>query len=233
MEPALKKTRWIWQALGFYTALVVFCTVLLVIVAAMRGERVPSSGADQAFTSFLGQLPTPTLPAGELIPAHAPSLGPTNAAVTIVEFGDFQCPYCRAAVYPVRQLLQRYPNDVRLVFRQFPVSALHPLAERLALASLCAHDQGLFWPFHDQIYARQEALTETSIDTIAQSVGVDMQRFGVCLSSRQFQKHVDQDFADAVRLGGRGTPTWIVNGQKIEGALPFEAWVQIVEGLIK
>lgn len=226
------KLRHLWHGLGIYTAIVIISVVVLVFWAARQTKQ--QDLANGGITAFLGQRPAARPGADiELVPTYAPSLGPKDAAVTIVEFGDFQCPYCRAAVYPIRQVLNAYPKDVRLVFRHFPITSVHELAQELAEASLCAHDQGKFWPLHDQLYANQESLSKEKLDELARSVGLDMNRFENCLLAGQFRDEVNQDFAAAASLGARGTPTWIVNGQKLEGALPFETWQDIIDSLLK
>lgn len=233
MEPSSHRhhaKRWILHSLGIYLGIVAFTVIILVIVATRRGaEQSLAPNLANGFTALLGQAQPQQPFTGTLVPPHAPTLGPADAPITIIEFADFQCPYCQASVYPVRQLLREYPNQIRFVFRHFPITAVHPLAETLALAGMCAHDQGKFWAMHDALYAEQETVDRARIDAIAQSVGLDTNRFDLCLSTQQFASVVQRDFADGVQLGARGTPTWIINGQKVQGALPLETWRQIID----
>lgn len=210
----------------------VFLAVGVLLLVAHQRTRLTRDPFQTGFTAFEGLTTVPNNSVNELIPASAPTLGPATAKVTIVEFADFQCPYCRASVYPIRQLLNAYPNDVRLVFRHFPIDSVHPLAQTLAQATMCAHDQGYFWALHDRIYQEQDTLTYDRLLALARSVGIDINRLETCMQQGQFAEALRQDFADAVALGSRGTPTWIVNGQKIEGALPFEAWKRIIDSLL-
>lgn len=227
------KVRFIFWVLAVYAATVVLAIITLIVFARLQPRANNTDPFLNGFTAFTGQPVTGGADkVRELVPATAPTLGPVTAAVTIVEFADFQCPYCRAAVYPIRQLLAAYPNDVRLVFRHFPISSVHPLAETLAQAGMCAHDQGRFWPLHDRLYQEQETLSYSRMIELARSVGIDVDRLERCMKAGTFDAAIRQDFTDAVALGSRGTPTWIVNGQKIEGALPLETWKILVDKLL-
>ena len=228
-----------WNSKKKFVLGVVIVYVLTVLVAVgwlfLVAKNAPSNTVDPfqtGFTAFDGLTSAPTTTVQNLVPAHAPFLGSATAKITIVEFADFECPYCRASVYPIRQVLAAYPNDVRLVFRHFPIASAHPLAETLANASLCAHDQGYFWPLHDRLYQEQDSLSYEKLIALSRSVGINIDRLERCMNSGQFADALRQDFADAVALGSRGTPTWVVNGQKIEGALPYEAWKRIIDALL-
>lgn len=225
--------RWFVRALLVYAGIVAVAIAGLLLVT-MRRSRQPAVAPEflNGFTALIGQQQASSPFTGELVPSYAPTLGPADAPITIVEFADFQCPYCRASVYPVRQLLREYPNQIRLVFRHFPIRSVHALAETAALAGTCAHDQGKFWALHDAVYNQQDSLTRESLDAIAQSVGLDMNRFDLCLSNRTFLEYVQRDFSDGVQLGARGTPTWIINGQTLQGALPLQTWKQVIDSLI-
>ncbi len=168
---------------------------------------------------------------GELIPVWAPTLGPEDADITIIEFGDFHCPFCKASFEPVRRLVNRYPDKIRLVYRHFPIVSLHPQARELAHASMCAHEQGKFWALHDRFFQFQDDLTTETLLDHARAVGLDMQKFQSCHSSRRWYDEIDQDLAAIVSRKGRGTPSWIVNGQLLQGYLSFESWVRVLDSL--
>ncbi len=225
------KKKFILGVVAVYV-LTVIVAVTWLFIAAKNAPRQATDPFQTGFTAFEGLTSAPTTSVQTLVPPHAPFLGSATAKITIVEFADFECPYCAASVYPIRQVLAAYPNDVRLVFRHFPIASAHPLAETLANASLCAHDQGYFWPLHDRLYQEQESLSYERLLSLARSVGIDVNRMETCMNSGQFADALRQDFTDAVALGSRGTPTWMVNGQKIEGALPFEAWQRIIDSLL-
>jgi protein-disulfide isomerase len=214
---------------------VVLIAVMLLLFTARFGPSPASVVPENAFTSLIGQGSAQRGAPITLVPDWAPVYGPEDAEITIVEFADFQCPFCREAALPLRRVLAAYPDDVRLVFRQFPITTLHPMAKRLAESSLCANAQGKFWSFHDQVYftGNNETLRAEDIDPIARAIGLDIDEYNRCLISGQFKDAVDQDFADGLAVGSRGTPTWVVNGQKVEGYLSESSWKQLVETILK
>ncbi len=150
-----------------------------------------------------------------------PSLGPSDAEVVVVEFGDFQCPYCREVFPTIRRLMNAFSGRVRFVFRDYPVSDAHPLAQTAAEAGMCAWEQGAnqFWAFHDRLYVGQDSMTDASIRNAASLSGVNLERFSTCLNSGTYREEVLDDLADGIALGVRGTPTFFINGEKYEGVL--------------
>jgi protein-disulfide isomerase len=150
----------------------------------------------------------------------APAKGAQNPKLTIVEFSDFQCPYCSVAVLQADAVLKMYPNDVRLVFKQFPLDELHPQARFAAEASLAAHAQGKFWEMHDKLFANGRRLSRESIVALAASIGLDMKRFTADLDSGKYKKAVQDDLAEGVSIGIQGTPSFYLNGRKYNG--PFD-----------
>jgi len=216
-----------------YSVVIYGVLLALVIAGVITFQSEESSdgenGAKDQFSRLLNPNNLRYEFSGELIPAHAPTLGPADAKVTIVEFSDFECPFCKSSFQTIRSLINEFPNDVRLVYRHFPLRTIHPLAAELAHASMCAHDQGKFWAFHDQLFIQQGTVTRDRLDRIAQQVGLDARAFRRCQDSNRFKEVVDGDFADAVALGGRGTPTWVVNGRRLEGVLPIDIWRNIVK----
>jgi protein-disulfide isomerase len=160
----------------------------------------------------------------------SPSLGLADAPVTIVEFADFSCPYCRLVQSSLRQLLAKYPTTVRLVFKHFPLETVHPDARRLAEASWCAAAQDRFWQFEDAVFAKQRvAANESTLSEFAQRAGLDLKLFHACLSSGEVKVAVQTQMDEAARLGISGTPSFLINGRFVYGALPVEAFVKIVE----
>ncbi len=160
-----------------------------------------------------------------------PAKGNPNAKIKIVEFSDFQCPFCRQAFPVIRELLEKYPDDIYFIYRDFPIDQIHPQARLAAEAGECAQDQGLFWPLHDQIFINQDRMGLNDILKYAQSVGMDMNKFAECLTSKKYAQEVEDDLQTGLRAGVKGTPTFFVNGQKIEGAIPFSVWERIIESL--
>src|SRR5215831_10055341 len=137
------------------------------------------------------------------------------AAVTVTEFSDFQCPYCKRAASVVEQLRQSYGNKVKFVFKQMPLP-MHKQAFKAAQASVCAGEQGRFWDYNDQLFAAGD-LSPGALQGIAGDVGLKQGEFNQCLDSQESRAAVEKDLADAERLGVNGTPTLVINGQTING----------------
>lgn len=211
--------------------------VILIVAAVLLSTEVPladsQDGSVGDFTRLSSTDRTDLLSSGNLIPDTAPTLGNPDAKITIVEFSDFQCPFCKASFPVIRRIVENYPDEVRLVYRHFPLESIHPLAKDLAHASMCAQDQGKFWQFHDRIFQQQDLITKNNITEQAKAVGLDINLFEQCQSSGKWNEAVEQDFADIVSLGGRGTPSWIVNGELIQGHFNYNFWVRIIEALLK
>ncbi len=160
--------------------------------------------------------------------ADGPSLGRADAPITIVEFSDYQCPFCKRAEPILKQVIERYPDKVRLVFRHFPLDQIHPRARPAAEAALCANEQGKFWEFHEKIFAGS-GLEEADLTGYAAAVGVDPEKFKACVAERRFKDKVDADAAAGREAGVSGTPAFFVNGIMLSGAKPVEEFSAIIE----
>jgi protein-disulfide isomerase len=158
-----------------------------------------------------------------------PARGPEDAPVTIVEFSDFQCPFCYRLLPSLRQVVEEYGDQVRLVFRQFPLSSLHPAAQKAAEAALCANDQGRFWEMHDAMFENQQALGVDQLKETARSLGLDGAEFDSCLDSGQFAAEVAADLQAGRAAGVTGTPALFINGRFLSGARPFEDIAELVD----
>src|SRR5512146_3027291 len=152
----------------------------------------------------------------------APALGPDVAPVTIVEFSDFECPYCGALYPTLRKVEQDFGRQVRVVFRQFPLTGLHAYALKAAEASLCANEQGKFWEMHDLLFQDQKRLAVADLKAKASTLGLDRKTFDSCLDSGRFVEQIQKDQREGTRLGISGTPALFVNGAPMEGAVPYE-----------
>ena len=145
------------------------------------------------------------------------STGPDNAPITLVEYGDFECPHCGRA-YPIVKAVQRnLGNQLRLVFRNFPLRESHPHAEKAAEAAEAAGAQERFWQMHDMLFENQDALEDADLVAYAEELGLDAGRFEQELASGAFVDDVDEDFSSGVRSGVNGTPTFFVNGERFDG----------------
>jgi protein-disulfide isomerase len=158
----------------------------------------------------------------------SPTLGPANARVTIVEFTDFQCPFCSRVQPTLKQILEKYPQDVRKVFKHTPL-AFHQDAPLAAEASLAAGAQGKFWEMKDILFNNQKSLKEEDLIRYAQELGLNLEQFKSDLTSRKYKEQVERDSKEAAALGVTGTPSFFVNGRYLSGAKPLEAFVQVID----
>jgi protein-disulfide isomerase len=165
--------------------------------------------------------------------AGAPERGPQSAKIAIVEFSDFECPYCVKAVSEIASIMAAYPRDVKLIFKQFPLDDLHPHAMMAAEASLSANDQGKFWQMHDELYAHAGRLSRETIFAIAQSIGLDMMRFTRDIESGRFHKAVEADVAEGDKLGVFGTPSLFINGKPYHGPVILSILKPILDNELK
>ena len=158
---------------------------------------------------------------------EAPFKGPADAKVTIVEFSDFQCPYCAKAAIEAAQVVQRFPKEVKLVFKQFPLED-HSQAALAAEASLAAQAQGKFWPLHDKMYANFRQINRARILAWAAEAGLDMKRFQADLDSHKYAARVRAEEQEGEVAGVGGTPTFFINGKKFNGVFEVSAIVPII-----
>jgi protein-disulfide isomerase len=152
-------------------------------------------------------------------------LGPEDAPVTLVEYGDFQCPHCRAAHFYLKNVLATLGDAMRFVFRSMPLTQVHPMAQLAAEAAEAAGAQGKFWPMHDAIYENQDLLSPALLTRLGQRLGLDMQRFTDDVESHRFLSKVKEDFMSAVRSGAAGTPSFFINGEPYEGSFDDESLI--------
>ena len=179
---------------------------------------------------------TSLIAAAKLATADDPKKGPDNAKITLVEFSDFQCPFSKESYLVIEKLLQRYPDDIRFIYRDFPVDSIHSFARKAAEAGECANEQGKFWEYHDKLFENQEALNDEDgqiFYKIAKDAGLDEKLFTTCFGFGKYKQEVEEDYQAGVSAGLRGTPTWFFNGQKVEGSLSLETFEKIIQELLK
>lgn len=159
-----------------------------------------------------------------------PVIGPEDAPITIVEFSDYECPYCQQWHTEVfDRLMLAYPEQVRLVYRDFPISNIHPNAVPAAIAANCALEQDMFWDYHDKLFRMELGLSTDAYQEYASQLDLDVEEFVECLDSGRYEEEVQADFDFAANLGVRSTPTFFVNGIAVVGAQPFEVFQQVIE----
>ena len=209
--------------------------------------------ANPTGTAVAAATPTPPVVVDNVSADDDPSWGPTDAKVTVVEFSDFQCPFCSrffTQTYP--QIKQQYADKIRFVFRDFPLSSIHPWAEKGAEAAGCAYDQGKFWEYHDAIFQNQSTITQTyqtaaqasgeaaalaaTIDgfkSTATTLGLDAATFGQCLDSGKYSQEIQKDYQDGISYGVEGTPAFYVNGLAISGAQPLSVFQSAIDAALQ
>lgn len=162
--------------------------------------------------------------------AGAPSAGKSGAAVTVVEFSDFQCPFCSRFVPTLQRIKADYGDRVEVVYRQFPLTSIHPNAFKAAEASLCANEQGKFWEAHDMMFAQQDRLTVSELKQLPTRLGIRQAEFDACLDSGKYVEQVQNDLAEGNRAGITGTPAVFVNGVELPGgAVSYEEAAKAIE----
>jgi protein-disulfide isomerase len=157
-----------------------------------------------------------------------PSFGSRDAKIVIVEFSDFQCPFCKEASAVVNQIKKNYSDRVLFIYRDFPIESIHPQAVTAAAAAACAHEQGYFWEMHDRIFENQSDLSEDNLKRLAIQVGLNSIQFGSCFDGRKYFSEIESDFQDGLNAGITATPTFFINGRMVEGAIPYSLFEQII-----
>jgi protein-disulfide isomerase len=198
-------------------------------------QQQKAQGAAQAYYDKLKAdakveiLLAPYRPPRVAVEAKGPSRGPEKAPITIVEFSDFECPYCGRGEEVISEVLRAYPEKIRLYYRDFPLP-MHPNAPKSAEAAHCAGDQGKYWEMHAKLFANQRALEIPALKGYAKSLNLDTAKFDKCLDSGEKAKIVEEAHKAGTELGVNGTPAFFVNGIMISGAQPFDAFKEIIDG---
>jgi protein-disulfide isomerase len=157
------------------------------------------------------------------------SLGPADAPVTLVEYGDYECPYCRAAHQVVKTISHAMPDRLRFVYRNFPLTTVHPHAALAAQAAEAAALQGAFWELHDTLYDHQDALELVDLGQYAVAHGLELDQFVADMASEEVMNRVKEDFRGGVHSGVNGTPTFFVNGVRYNGSYDLDALTRALE----
>src|SRR3954451_22623981 len=160
--------------------------------------------------------------------AGAPSMGPANAKITVVEFSDFQCPYCAVAISEINALLKAYPTQIKLIFKQFPLET-HPQADLAAAAAIAAHKQGKFWPMHDAMFAHRNDLSRKNLLLLAKQIGLNVDQFESDIDSTEVRETVVRDVQDGDRAHVEGTPTLFISGQRYNGPVTLASLKPVID----
>jgi protein-disulfide isomerase len=237
------------------TALIIFAFLLgmltnkvLSLEKALKTQTTNNTARIDQAKNVLGntnnapQAPTPP-PKVDVTAGHLPALGNNNAKVTVVEFSDFQCPYCKQFednTYP--QVYDTYikTNKIKFAYRHYPLTTIHPNTQKASEASECANEQGKFWEYHDLLFKNQSTWSPLSAADAADSftnyadqLGLNTAQFRSCLDTDKYKQNVDNDAADGSTAAVDGTPTFFINGWRIVGAQPFTQIQQLIEQELK
>jgi protein-disulfide isomerase len=197
----------------------------------MMLERYPEVLADLKRMEDANKPLTPEKQAA-MAKNDAPAFGPENAKVTLIEFSDFQCPFCSRGANAVTEIKKKYAGKIRVVFRQFPLS-FHDKAHLAAEAAMAAHAQGKFWEFHDKLFANQNALDRPNLEKYAGEVGLKVDVFKKALDDKTYAPPVDADMKLGGEVGVQGTPSMFLNGKKVQNATDVEALSKMIDEALK
>lgn len=210
--------------------LVLFVILVGVLVAWLATIDWSSLQTQPNFT--IANVNVAPVDEAKLVRSYSPVFGKDDAPIVIVEFSDFQCPFCKESFSVVRAMLSKYGDQVQYVYRNFPVDSLHPNARMAAEAAMCANEQNKFLEYHDRLFINQNNLNKENLLNYASQSGLDVTLFTQCLNSAKYKQQVEQDLADGVALGVRATPTWFINSHKKEGAIPQEIFFKAIDELL-
>jgi protein-disulfide isomerase len=194
-----------------------------VAVQNWLGGKTSKSGIEVFFQK-------PQRPTFDVKVGNAPSFGGENAKVTIVEYSDFQCPFCAKGATILKDLKKKYGNKVKIAFKQYPLP-FHSQAKKAAVAALCANEQSadLFWKLHDSMFANQAALAPAKLKEAAKKLGADSAKFDKCLDDNKYIAQVEKDIQEGKEIGVKSTPTFFVNGKLVSGAQPLEVFSELID----
>jgi protein-disulfide isomerase len=191
--------------------------------------------AQEAYKTYVDRLKTKTAvrilldpPRQKIARADSPTKEPVDAPIELIEFSDFQCPFCLRAHPIVNRVLSTYGDRIHFVYRNFPLPN-HPNARPAAEAAQCAAEQGKFWEYHDRLFGDPSKLSEADLKHTAAELGLDSSRFDACVDSRKYQAKVDADIRAGSDAGVSGTPSFFINGRMLTGAQPFEAFKDVID----
>lgn len=176
----------------------------------------------------------PRRPTFNVVGGNSPFIGGADAKVEIVEFSDFQCPFCSRATAILKDIKSKYGNKVKVTFKQYPLP-FHNQAKKAATASLCANEQGMdkFWKMHDAMFADQSKLSVKDLKATAKNIGLNTSKFNECLDKDKYLAQVEKDIEYGAKNGVKSTPTFFVNGQLVSGAQPLEVFSEIIDEELK
>lgn len=229
MTADIKQKKWHqrWWGIIFLVicvfALIYLGLLLYKIVYVVEGQNQISS------INLNSSISSPKINIRDFVEKKSsPYYGNKDGTVVIVEFGDFQCPICKAEASVIKRLAQEY-NFVKIIFRNFPNPVSHAQALKAALAAQCANEQEKFWEYHDQLFANQNDLSDASLKNIAVNLGLNTENFDSCLDNNKYFSVIESDMKDGLTLDITATPTFYINGNKISGNIPYSSFVSMID----
>ncbi len=221
----------------FYAVVTVFAFAMGMLLGYVVWGFDPSGGAKTSQTAAQPSGPISEVPVTEqpqFIRYDVPSkgfysIGPDDAPITIVEFSDYECPFCRRWHQEVYEpLLAAYPGKIKLVYRNLPLTSIHPDAMAAAEAAMCAGEQDAYWPYHEKLFG-SESLGSQVYTKYAQELSLNMDKFQACVEDQKYKAAIEADSDFAVNLGVRSTPTFFINGLAVVGAQPLDVFKQVID----
>ncbi|MFA5187738.1 MAG: DsbA family protein [Patescibacteria group bacterium] len=222
-----KKWHQKWWGIFFLFGL----AIMILYVAAFVFQFISLVDAqNQLANKYATALPSQAIDLKDIIETpYSVYSGPLDAGIVIVEFSDFQCPYCKEAYPIIKSIRQEYAASVKIIYRDFPNLAIHPNALNAALAGKCANEQNNFWPYHDLLFENQSDLSLENLKSLAVNAGLDQVQFNQCLDSQKYLAEIQNDLQAAQTLELAGTPAFFINGSKVEGVIPYDSFKSIIE----
>jgi len=227
--------------LGITTAIAVIAIIGFFVVLSLylnqdKKELAEASLAVPSKQEAQKQAPLPAAPLPAKVEVQVSKddhfRGNANALVTIVEFSDFQCPYCSSFHQTMLKITKDFSKEVKWVYKHFPLDSIHPFARKAAEASECAADQNKFWGYTDELFVKQREISPALFTEIARTTGLDINQFNSCLESGKYASKVEADYQQGIKAGVRGTPGNFINGQSLPGAVPYDEMKSRINALL-
>ncbi|MDO8669765.1 MAG: thioredoxin domain-containing protein [Candidatus Buchananbacteria bacterium] len=222
----------LWLKKKWTVALIVIIILLIVLIALIFLSGDQSKNNQPTLINITNNLPASDPKRQMAEKRDRPHFGNENAKLVIVEFSDFQCPVCQAQFPTIREIVNKYKDDIFFIYRQYPI--INDNSPVVSMASLCAYEQDKFWPMHDRLFLNpSDNFSGDDLKNIARQSGLDLEKFNSCLTSEKYKNMVTEDTRDGFDLGVPGTPTFFINGDRLSGNISKENWDIIISQSLK
>ena len=203
---------------------------------SLEGERNAERQlkyADELFGKYQVAMVLPDPIRFEIAKGNLPSKGSESAKVSVIEFSDYQCPFCKRGAGHMKEVAKKFGSKIDYRFRDFPLEQIHPRARAASNAARCANEQGKFWEYHNELFENQDKLEDDHLKELAGKLKLDAEKFSACLDAKKYDSEVDADLNDGRVAGVTGTPAYFINGIFVSGAVPPEKLSEIIEKELK